>query len=354
MIAVVVVLILVAAFGLYYYVSQSKAASTSSSTSATTVAGPPQKVSLMLDFSPNSYHAPFYYGVQQNYFNDDGVALTIVPGTGSSATIAAVSAGEVQFGLADAAGLVYARHNANISNVVMVAMIFEKNFYAIIYNKQSITSIGEIAGQPGGATNNSTSTQTKLFYLLAKLDGINITKTNISYTSSADYSTETAELAEGKLQWILDPEHDLPVLQADAATEGIQLGSFPFAENGLNTYGEALITTTTMVQKDPALVQEMVRATMQSVIATIEDPSVAINALVASQPQLNATLSLQGYEDDISCCLATPTAGMNPLTFGWINSTLMQNTVSLVAEGLGVSTPLNASSFYTDQFTVQP
>lgn len=332
----VIVVVAVAALGVYLYLSQSSLA---------------QKATLMLDFSPNSYHAPYYYGLQHNIYNDDGVHLSILPGTSSSATIAAVSTGEVDFGLADAAGLVYARENANISNVVMVAMIFQKNFYAVLYNKQNISTIQDLAGKTGGASNPSTSTQTKLFYLMAKEDGLNLTGTNIQYAGSSIYA---AELADGKLQWILDPVHNLPVLQADAKPLGIQLGAFPFAENGLDTYGEALVTTTAMVQQHPSLVQAMVRATLQSVVDAVQDPSAAITSLVSYQPQLNASLSLQGYELDISCCLQQPVQGASALAYGWMDPTTMQSTVSLVAQGLGVTAPLNASSFYTDQFTVQP
>jgi len=135
-----------------------------------------------------------------------------------------------------------------------------------------------------------------------------------------------------------------------ASENGIQLGAFLLSNYGLSTYGEALLTTTQMIQQHPGTVQKMVRATMESVIMSELNPAAAVSALVAAQPQLNSTLTLAGFKLDLSCCTANATSSTNPLAFGWINATRMQQTVNLVVKGLDLR-PINATNLYDDSFT---
>lgn len=56
---------------------------------------------LMLNWYPYGEHAPFYYGVQEGIFAKHGIDLTIDAGQGSTKTVQAVGAQQVDFGWAD-------------------------------------------------------------------------------------------------------------------------------------------------------------------------------------------------------------------------------------------------------------
>jgi NitT/TauT family transport system substrate-binding protein len=313
----------------------------------TGISAPENSASLLLEVSPSLFHAPYYYGIDQGYYKSQDINLTILAGTGTTAAISNVAAGKADFALADTAGLVLALHNSNITNVRVIAMIFESSFFSIIYNKAQISSLSDLQGKTGEGGTSAASTITQVFFLLAKVNHLNISSINMEYGSG---SVAQAQLASGKVQFELNSAHNLPLLQAAASENGVSLGEFPFAQNGINIYGEALITNTQTIQNDPDLVQRMVRASMQSVISAIEHPADAIASLVKAQPQVNSTLSLAGWNIDVSCCMRNVTTVSDPLQYGWIDPQRMQQTVNLIVAGLALQ-PINASSLYTDAFT---
>ena len=310
---------------------------------------PPSAVTLSLENVPNAYDAPIYYGLQQGYFSAQGLDLAVQAGSGTSATIAKVASGGVEFGLADTPGMIFALANSNITNVRVVAILYQENFYAVFYNKANISTIQDLNGASGALAAPGTSTLTPLFDLFATQNGLNLTSMHLQYSTSSLF---TYLVAQGKVEFTTNKIHNLPAVQAVASQNGIQLGAFLLADYGLKTYGEALLTTTQMIQDHPGTVQKMVRATMESVIMSRLNPEAAVTALSAAQPQLNSTLLLAGFKLDLSCCTGNATSSTNPLVFGWVNPQMMQQTVNMVVEGLSLK-GINATSLYDDSFTTQ-
>ena len=332
-IALVVVVILVVAAGAYLAYRDSVV--------------PASKTTLSLESAPNAYDAPIYYGLQQGLFANQGLNVTLESGKETAGTIANVASGSVEFGLADTPGMIFALANANITNVRIVAILYQENFYAVFYNKATISSVSDLEGKSGALNDPSISTLTPLFDLFARTNGLNVSSINLQYSTSSLF---TYLVAQGKVDFTTNKIHNLPAVQAVAKENGIQIGAFLLSKYGLDTYGEALLTTTQMIQEHSDIVQKMVRAVMGSVISAESNPAAAVAALIKAQPQLNESVILPGFELDLSCCTKNATSTTDPLTFGWIDPQRMQETVNLVVEGLGIR-PVNASSLYTDMFT---
>jgi NitT/TauT family transport system substrate-binding protein len=332
----VVILLVVAGIAFYFFLDSSSR----------------DKVIMTLEFSPSSYHSSYYYGVSQGIYGNNGINLTIMPQKNSGGSISAVSSGQAQFGLADATALILSLTTSNITNVRIIAITFERNYFAIIYNKADIHAIGDLAGKTAGATSPSAGgAATKLFSLLAKDNNINLSSIHFQYASASVYYPL---LVNGKLQFALSTGHALPSLQAAAAHSGIALGAFDFPDYGVDTYGEALITSTQMIQQHSDLVKRFVTATLESVKAGIGDQSAAVSALVAAEPQMNYTQTLTGFQIDIACCAKNTSGLSNALQIGWIDPSRMQQTVNIVVNGLGIHIPVNASNLYTDEYVMQP
>src|ERR671931_117550 len=69
--------------------------------STNTASGPKEAVTFTLNWVPYGEHAPFYYGIQKGYYDDEGIDLRIEPGSGSGTTIKSVAQGQTMFGWAD-------------------------------------------------------------------------------------------------------------------------------------------------------------------------------------------------------------------------------------------------------------
>lgn len=309
------------------------------------------QVTLLLQVKPTYNHFPYFYGLDHGIYAANGINLTLQAGAGDAQAVSTLAAGKVQFALADVPTAIWAEQTSNVTNVRVIAVIDQKTFFSIFYNKANITSLSDLSGKTGGANTPSISSQTKLFQLLMKLNNINYSKLQMQYAAS---SVTIPLFTEGKLQFVLRPLDSYGDIQAAAAKNGIQVGDFPFEAFGLDTYGSALLTTTQMIKDNPGLVQKMVTATMQSLVAAVKNPAAAAASLVKYEPQLNQATALTGIRLLTDCCMAGANSTVNPLTYGWIDPGRMQTTVNLASEGLGVPNTLNITSLYTDQFTQRP
>jgi len=335
-VVIVVVLVVLAGVGFLLYENAANTA---------------DQVKFSLGFPASYFDAPHYYGLDQGYYRSNGINVTILPGTGGAAAITSVSTGQVDFALTDASGLVYSLVNSNVTNVRIVAVMFPKSFFGIIYNKAKISTLSDIQGKTGAAGNPTTTIATKLFLALLKLNNLNISTMTMNYGSQ---TVVEEYVATGKSDFAIGGAQDIAGLQAAASKNGIQLGFFPYSQYGIDSYGEVLITSTSMIQSHSDLVRRFVLATLQSLTAATLNPAAAVASMEKYQPQLNQTLMLQGFNIDVSCCLQGVSSSTDPLVFGYIDPARMQQTVNTAVQGLGVNKSVNATSFYTDAYTVPP
>ncbi|HEY7909683.1 MAG TPA: ABC transporter substrate-binding protein, partial [Thermomicrobiales bacterium] len=81
----------------------------SSSVAAATTSGSAQKVSVMLDWVPNTNHTGLYVAQERGYFKDQGLTVEIVPLAEGSSVEEVVAASTVQFGISASEPLSKAR-----------------------------------------------------------------------------------------------------------------------------------------------------------------------------------------------------------------------------------------------------
>jgi len=337
-VAVVIIIIAIALAGVvvaYYETSQT----------------PVNNVKFSLGFPVTYFAAPYFYGMDLGYYKQNGINVTILPGTSGPAAISAVSTGQVDFAMGDVSGVIYALAHSNITNVRIVAVFFPKSFLGIVYNKAVISTLSDLNGKSGGAGTPATTPATGLFLAVAKLNGLNVSSMKMQYASTLAVQPL---VATGQLDFVVTAAQEVAGLSVQAAKSGIQLGFFPFYEYGLDNYGVVLVTSTSMIQNHGPLVQRFVKAALQSMTAGILNPQSAVQSLVKHNPQLNQTLMIEGWNLDISCCLQGVTASTNPLAFGYINPQRMQQTVNNLYLGMGASPTPNATRFYTDAYTTPP
>ncbi len=310
----------------------------------------PRPVTFMLDFVASGFHGLFYYGVDHGTYSQNGLQVSIMPGAGSSSAIAAVSTGQVDFAFVDVGTLALARVTSNVTNVRDVATVYQVTPFAIIYNKAKISSLSDLDGKTMGVQAGSGAL--KLFQILCRENGLNYS--SISQVTASP-STYVNLVALGQVDFILATVNRLPALQPLAAQNGISLGEFRYADYGLPVYGNAIVTSLGMIETHPDVVQSFVKGVLASVQGAARNPGEAAASVVAANPSLNSTLSREELEAVVGFSLpANINATLNSLSLGWIDPNRMQTTVDTVLTGYGVTTTLNATEIYTDQFVVEP
>lgn len=254
---------------------------------ATSGPGETVDVTLTLNWVPYGEHAPFYYGVQEGYFEDEGINLTIQPGNGSGNTIQQVAQGNTDFGWADTAPLL--KGIASGMPVKSVGVYLQDGPSSVqFFADQGISEPSDLVGKTVGGTPGDAMYGTFPAWLeLNGVDPADVTVVNV------DAAGKIAALIEGRVDAIQGFFHDQsPTItgQTDKEMDNLRFGDF-----GMNLLGTGLLTHDDTIAEDPELVSAMMRAMAKSFTEAQADPEAAAAAmfLLAEQSPASAVLLAQ-------------------------------------------------------------
>lgn len=236
-----------------------------------------QEVTVTLNWVPYGEHAPFYLGVADGIFEDEGIDLTIQPGNGSGNTVQQVAQRNTDFGWADTPPL--ANGIASGMPVRSVGVFLQTGPSSVeFFEDQGITEPADLVGKTVGGTPGDAMYGTFPAWLeINGVDPADVTVVNV------DAAGKIAALIEGKVDAIQGFYHDQSATIEDQT--GKEVSALPFADFGMNMLGTGLVAHEATIESDPGLVQAMVRATSRSFQAAAEDPQAAVAAMAEGAEQ---------------------------------------------------------------------
>ena len=108
--------------------------------------GPRAKVSLALDWTPNTNHTGIYVAMQKGYYRQNGIDLTLTPYSSSVYPEQLVGTGKAEFGISFPESVTTSR--AQDVPIVSVGAIIEHNTSALITLKSSgLDSVAKLSGK---------------------------------------------------------------------------------------------------------------------------------------------------------------------------------------------------------------
>jgi NitT/TauT family transport system substrate-binding protein len=235
------------------------------------------EVTVTLNWVPYGEHAPFYYGVEQGIFEEEGIDLTIQPGNGSGNTVQQVAQRNTDFGWADTPPLANAISSG--MPVRSVGVFLQTGPSSVeFFAEQGISEPADLVGKTVGGTPGDAMYGTFPAWLeLNGVDPADVTVVNV------DAAGKIAALIEGKVDAIQGFHHDqAPTIENQT---GEEVDALPFADFGMNLLGTGLVANEKLIADDPELVEAMVRATSRSFLAASEDPDAAVAAMAAGAEQ---------------------------------------------------------------------
>jgi NitT/TauT family transport system substrate-binding protein len=230
-----------------------------------------EKVTLTLNWVPYGEHAPFYYGVAEGFYADEGIDLEIEPGNGSGATIQAVAQGQTTFGWADTPPLLKAISTG--MPVKSVGVFLQKGPASLEFlSDQKITKPQDLKGKTVGGTPGDAMYATFPAWLRA--NGMQPGDVKVV---NMDPANKIAQLAEGQVDAIMGFFHDQgPTIEART---GKQVDYLLFADSGLNMLGTGIVANEETLSGKADLVGRFVRATQKSWAEAVEDIPGAAQAM---------------------------------------------------------------------------
>jgi NitT/TauT family transport system substrate-binding protein len=298
-----------------------------------------EKIEFQLDWIPYGRHTPYYAALENGFYSEKGLDVTIVQGRGTLQGIRTLVAGQSQFIFQDIAVMMTVRA-AEKTKIKALACMYQKSPHTLFYIKSpSITNPKDIEGKkvafsPGDSPR-------RMFPAFAQANDIDMSK--VAWLS-VDPNSKNAVLLNHQAQGMVTYIFTHPVLQK-SAQKGDEVGAFVYSDYGADFYSNGIGAMEDYIKEKPEVARNFVQATMRGLRFTLDHPKEAVGMLKKHQPQLDVGVALQ--EIDI---LRKLTDAKNAKILGAMTKEKMQATQDLLVKYVGLKNPVDVSEVYTNEF----
>ena len=298
-----------------------------------------QPITVRLAFIAGGIDAPFFVAKSKGYFEEEGLDVTIVDGTGSTDTIQAVGNGTVQLGNAGLGALVQAAAQAEFDNITAVFGLVQKD-------PSSIVSLeGSGIDEPKDIEGKRFATEAGNFS-----DGM-----IGAFAAVNDIDLDTIEL-------IVTDNYNQALLRGDADfvnvwanPDGDKIAVFNaieppmlFADYGVNVLGSSVIVRKDWLSENEEAVRGYLRAITRAHADVIADPEEALDLFMENRP--DADREAIGLEIEVMEQYRH-TARTEGMPLGYVDPEDLVETISLLETYAEIPTGWSTPEMvYTDAY----
>lgn len=290
----------------------------------------PEKITFVLDWTPNTNHTGLYIALEKGYFEEVGLEVEVVQPPEDGAEVL-VAAGRAQFGVSFQDSMAPAISGENALPVTAVAAIIQHNTSGIISRK------GEGMDTPAGMEGHTYATWNGPIELatlkqVVEADGGNFDNVELIP------STVTDEVSALKTNMV----DSIWIFYAWAGVktelEGLETDYFAFADidSVFDYYTPVIISGDQFLEEHPETAKAFLAALSRGYEDAIADPAAAAEILCKAAPELDPELVLasQEYLKDQYQAEAEKWGVIDPLRWNafyqWINDNgLTENEIPL-------------------------
>jgi ABC-type nitrate/sulfonate/bicarbonate transport system substrate-binding protein len=251
------------------------ATGTGEAAAPTPYSGPIQKVSLALDWTPNTNHTGFYVAQQKGWYKEQGIDLEILPYSDAASPDALVAAGKADFAISFVEQVVIDR--VSDLPVKSVAAIVQHNTSELATLKSSgLDRPAKLAGKRYAGF--GTPYEEPVIADVIKCDGGPATPIQNITTNTGGYQALVAKQAD--FVWIYKGWEAL-----QAKHDNVDLNEFLVRDYCVPDYYSPVIITSEAFLKDKADVgRRFMAATARGFEFAISQPDQAADLLIAGNP----------------------------------------------------------------------
>lgn len=241
--------------------------------------------------------APYFLGIEKNFYSEEGLQIEILPSSGSAAAAKIVGAGKVPLGFVDAPVLLLARESG--AQIIAVAAVLQRNTGAIFYMKgRGIKNLIDLKGK----TVLSEFPSFRHPSLLALISNIGLNPEDEEDIKIVDFGGT----AGGRVQALLNGQVDATTLnffsvqdQSRMLKDNPDVGYFLFKDSGVDSISRVIMANEDFLKKNPAIVSKFVRGSAKAWEYALARPQETIRALRKYVPDMTDSqekLELDSFE----------------------------------------------------------
>ncbi|MEU8238213.1 ABC transporter substrate-binding protein [Actinoplanes missouriensis] len=244
------------------------------------------KVTYLTAFGAVGRDAFAWVAQEKGYFRDAGLDVTIRLGAATGENVKVLSAGQAQFTNLDMTGTWILAGTGQARDIRAFAAIHQQTLVSIIaLAGAGITAPRDLEGRTLGAATGSVNQL--LFPAYAKLAGIDASKVTWVNAPPAQLP---ALLASGRVDAL--STFLIGARGIEKAAGGTKTVVLPYSDFLPGLFGNGLVSTTAVIEKDPDLVRRFRDAALRGLRYTMEHPDEAAQILKKAQPAADVTAAV--------------------------------------------------------------
>lgn len=262
--------------------SPGQTASTSAASAPPTPAKA-DKVTIMLDWTPNTNHTGLYVAEDKGYFTQAGLDVKIIPPSSQGTVEQLVATGKADFGISAQEQVTDARVQG--LPLVSIATILQHNTsgFASLKSK-NITTAKNFEGKTYGGWGLPSENAT--IKALMDKDQADFSKVKMINIGDAD---PIASMSKGDVDftWIF---YGWEGIQAELAGTPLNMIWLKDVNPIFDDYTPVIVTSEKMIQEKPDLVRRFMKAVSEGYQYAIKNPDDAANILIKNAPEADPQL----------------------------------------------------------------
>jgi ABC-type nitrate/sulfonate/bicarbonate transport system substrate-binding protein len=248
-----------------------------------------EKVTVILDWLPNTNHTGLYVAKDNGYFKEEGLEVEIIqPAEGSTSTL--IAAGKGDFGVSYQEDVTYARTSKDPLPIKAIATIIQHNtsgFAAPV--EKNIKAPKDFEGKTYGGW-GSPSEEAILKALMEK-DKADFSKLKMVDAGSEDFFAVTKKAID--FEWIFYGWTGIEAKLKNIPIDYIDIGKL---NSDLDYYTPVIIANENKLKENPEMAKKFLRAVTKGYEFSMEKPEESAKILLKNAPETDETLAIESQK----------------------------------------------------------
>lgn len=296
-----------------------------------------EKVTLILDYLPNTNHTGVYVAKEKGYYKDIGIDLSIIEPGQNNTSITLLGANKGDFALSYQEDLTYATASAEPIPVKAIAAVLEHNTSGFVtLTEDNIASPKQFENKTYSGW-QSASEEAVLKAAMTN-DGGDFSK----LTLVGDSGAGAADLGKNvDIKWFFEGWD-----YTKAKMDGYDISFMPLnkLDKRLDFYTPIILAQDKTIESNPELVQKFTNATKKGYQYAIENPKESADILYKATPDQDLAF-LQKSQEFLSKNYTS-----NPDKWGIMQESVWNNYTDFMFENKLIDKKIPAKDMYTNEF----
>lgn len=296
-----------------------------------------------LDFSVQASQSPFIVAQDKGYYAREGVSVIFDRGLGSADAVTKVASGVYDLGYADINSMIEFNVRNPGRQLIAIAIVQNQPPFSIVtLKRENITRPLDLVGKKLGAPPGDAPR--RLFPVFAKAVGFH--PESVEWVSM-DFALREPSLIRGSVNAITGFYFATFLNLKAAGVNPSDIVVFLYSDYGVPSYGNAIIASAALLQREPDAVRGFLRAFIHGLQDTISNPAEAIAIIKRHDPLLNESVERERLSLALQF-VVTPDVKSNG--FGVVKAERLARSIDAVAEAFQLPSRPKWWEVFTDKY----